>query len=249
MRRLLPLLLSLVAALPAFAQATPAKEPLFAARFGPGPNWDAAKPANEQKHFAEHSANLARLRRDGVILLGARYADTGLLVVHAVDADAARAHFGSDPAIAAGVFTLAVDAFNAFFPGSTNYPVTPEAVLLRAYLAAFNRHEADAVAAFCADDLKWFSVGADGKIGTDAENRPQLRDWLVGYFKSLPTVHSEFLALEQTGPILTVRERASWDNKAGQRVSQQAIGVYEVRDSRIVRVWYFPATRDPLVAK
>ncbi len=121
---------------------------------------------------------------------------------------------------------------------------TPEVSLLRAYLDAYNRHDAEAVAAFCSENFKWFSIDGD-KSSMDVEGRDKLREWLVGYFKSFPTVRSEFLSIEQTGPFLSVRERPSWDNKAGKRVSQQAIGIYEIRDGHIVRVWYYPSARDP----
>lgn len=228
--------------------AQPAVEKLFAARFVTGPMWAAGQPVSEQQFFREHSAHLAKLRHDGVIQFGARYGDTGLIVVRAADAGAARRLFADDPSLGAGTFALTVDPFSAFYAGSTNHLATPEAAVMRGYLDAFNRHDADAVADFCVENLQWFSI-ADGKVGTEAESREQLRTWLVGYFKSFPTVHSEFLSLDQSGPFLTVRERASWDNKDGKRVAQQSVAVYEVRDGRILRAWYFPAARDPLIAK
>ena len=79
----------------------------------------------------------------------------------------------------------------------------------------------------------------------EGDGREALHTWLAGYFKSLPDVRSEFLSLEQTGPYLAVRERASWTAKDGTRRSQQAHGVYEVRDGLIARAWYFPSVRDP----
>jgi len=218
---------------------------LFAVTFTTGPAWDAAKPPAEQAHFREHSANLARLRREGLLLLGARYADKGFIVLRAESEEAVRAQLAQDPSVAAGVFNAQIDAFNPFYHGSTAYLATPEAVALRAYLDAFNRHDAEAVAAFCAEDFKWYSIDGD-KIAADAENRAQLRDWLVSYFKSLPSVRSEFLSIEQSGLYLTVRERASWQNAEGQRVAQQGFGVYEIRDGLIRRVWYYPSTREPV---
>lgn len=238
----------LASGLAVLAAQTPPAAPaprLFAVTFTTGPAWDAAKPPAEQAHFREHSANLARLRREGLLLLGARYADKGLIILRAESEEAVRAQLVPDPSVAAGVFHAQVDAFNPFYHGSTAYLATPEAVALRAYLDAFNRHDAEAVAAFCAEDFKWYSIEGD-RTGTDAESRTQLRDWLVGYFKSLPTVRSEFLAIEQSGPFLTVRERATWQTAEGQRVAQQGLGVYEIRDGLIRRVWYYPSTREPV---
>jgi hypothetical protein len=129
------------------------------------------------------------------------------------------------------------------FTGVDPTPATDAgaAAALRGYYEAFNRHDADAVAAFCDPEIKWYSIDGD-KLSTDAGNREQLTGWLVGYFKSLPTVRSEILALEQAGPFICVRERPSWTNKAGKTVSQQALGIYEVREGKIRRVWYFPSS-------
>lgn len=166
-----------------------------------------------------------------------------LLGLRVPDEGAVQVQLAPDPTIAGGGFNAQSDAFSPFAHGNTADPTTPEAVLLHAYLAAYNRHDADAGAAYCAEDFKWHSIDGD-QTSTDAGNRTQLRAWLVGYFKSIPTVHSDFLSVEQTGPYLTVRERATWDNTEGQRVSQQAHGVYEIRENLMRRVWYFPSVKD-----
>ncbi len=56
---------------------------LFAVELTRGPAWDAAKPANEQPGFPEHSANIRRLTDTQALVIGARYGDKGLLVVTA----------------------------------------------------------------------------------------------------------------------------------------------------------------------
>jgi ketosteroid isomerase-like protein len=239
------LLLLALALLPAALWAQPVPPPkMFAVRLTTGPAWDAAKSPNDQVGMREHSANIARIRREGLLVLGARFGELGLLVLRVPDEAAVQAQFAPDPTVATGVFKLQVDVFSPFAHGNTAYLTTPEAVLLRAYLDAFNRHEAEAVAAYCAENFKWFSIDGD-KSSIDADGRTPLRDWLTGYFKSLPTVRSEFLSVDQAGPFLTVRERASWDNKEGKRVSQQGFGVYEIRDGLIQRVWYYPSVKDP----
>jgi hypothetical protein len=246
--RCLPLaLVSLLAVTPPFAEAAAptTEERLYAVRFTTGPSWDASKPPHEQAHFADHSANLARLRRAGMLLLGARYGDTGLVVLRAVDEAAVRTELASDPTIAAGVFAIQVDRFQPFFHGSTQVLSSPEAVVLRAYLDAVNRHDTDAVVALCVEEFKFYSIAGDS-VSPDATNRAALATWLQSYFRSYPDMRSEFLAIEQTGPLLAVRERVTWTNAAGARVAQQAIGVYEIRDERIARTWYFPSVDEPV---
>jgi ketosteroid isomerase-like protein len=223
-------------------QSTPAPK-MFAVRLTTGPAWDAARPPNDQAGMREHSANVARMRREGVLVLGARFGEVGLLVLRVPDAAAAAAQFGPDPTIATGVFRLQVDAFTPFAHGNTAWLMTPEAILLRAYLDAVNRMDADAVTAMCAENFTWYNVDGD-KVAPEVQGRAKLREWLTGYFRDIPSVRTEFLAVEQTGPFLTVRERASWDNKEGKRVSQQALGVYEIRDGLIQRAWYYPSVKD-----
>lgn len=223
--------------------APPAPASLYCVRFTSGPAWDTAKSPNEQDGMPEHSANLGQLRRNGAIVLGARFGDTGLVVFRAPDAATVDRYLEPDPTLRNGVFTARVDAFQPFYHGHTRVLDSEEAVLLRAYLDAFNRQEPGTIAALCAEDFIWYGVEG-GTLAPEVQGRSRLHEWLTGYFKSLPSVRSEFLSIEQTGAFLSVRERSTWTNRAGVRVSQQALGIYEVRDGLIRRAWYFPSTPD-----
>ena len=116
----------------AYAQ-TPSSPPpaaaptlLYAAVFKTGPKWDPAKPANEQTTFRDHSANLAKLRAAGSIVMGARYGDVGLVVVSAATEADARKLFEADPSISAGTFALEVYRFSVFYPGTVSTPAPPK---------------------------------------------------------------------------------------------------------------------------
>lgn len=63
--------------------------PLFAIEITIGPNWDASKRPQDQSYFREHSVNLKRLRDAGHLVIGARYADKGLVVLAAEPVSAA----------------------------------------------------------------------------------------------------------------------------------------------------------------
>lgn len=221
--------------------ATPPK--LFAVRLTTGPAWDSAKSPNDQAGMKEHGANIARMRREGHVVLGARFGEVGLIVLRLPDEAAVGKQLEPDPTIASGVFKAQVDVFSPFAHGTTAWLMTPEAIALRAYLDASNRMDAAAVTALCAESFTWYNVEGD-KVAPEVQGRTKLLDWLNGYYRNIPSARSEFLAIEQTGPFLTVRERASWDNKEGKRVSQQALGIYEIRDGLIQRVWYYPAAKD-----
>ncbi|WP_438483212.1 YciI family protein [Oleiharenicola lentus] len=126
MRILIAVVFSFVVSTAFFGQTPASASPppavagkLFIVHFTIGPAWDAAKPAPQQAHFKEHSANLARLRQAGLLVLGARYADKGMILLRVPDEAAVHAELAQDPAIAAGVFRAQVDEFRPFYHGST----------------------------------------------------------------------------------------------------------------------------------
>lgn len=98
---------------------------LFAVEVRTGPAWDAAKPPQEQLFFSEHSAHLRRLREQGRLVMGARYADKGLLVLRAASENEARALLQDDPSLAAGVFIVELHEFRVFYGGVVGTPPRP----------------------------------------------------------------------------------------------------------------------------
>jgi ketosteroid isomerase-like protein len=90
---------------------------LFIVTFSTGPAWAKDKPPAEQPAFAEHGANLQRLRREGRIPLGGRYADKGVIVARFADEAAARRELAADPGVKAGTFTFEVAELRPFFEG------------------------------------------------------------------------------------------------------------------------------------
>jgi hypothetical protein len=102
---------------PAAAQGSPAEGALFAVEFRTGPGWDPSKPPAEQAHFRDHSANLAGLRKEGRILIGARYSDKGFIVMSGTTAEEVRALLDVDPAVQRRVFDVEVHEFSVFYAG------------------------------------------------------------------------------------------------------------------------------------
>lgn len=98
----------------------------YAVSFTTGPKWDKSKAPNLQEGFAEHSANLRRLRESGVLHAGARYGEVGLMIVRADSVDAATALFAADPTIAAGVFRIEVVPFFTVYGGELKRELNPK---------------------------------------------------------------------------------------------------------------------------
>lgn len=91
---------------------------LYAVEIKIGPAWDVSKKPHEQKYFAEHSANLKRLRDRGELILGARYSDKGLVVLRALSEQDAHVMMQQDPSIQNKVFIYEINEFNVFYSGT-----------------------------------------------------------------------------------------------------------------------------------
>lgn len=92
--------------------------PLCAVEIKTGPAWDSTKPPHEQAYFREHSANLKTLRDQGSLVMGARYADKGLVVLQAATVQEAHALMQQDPAMQHRTFAYELHPFNVFYSGA-----------------------------------------------------------------------------------------------------------------------------------
>lgn len=108
-------------------------------------------------------------------------------------------------------------------------------------MTAFNAHDVAAMRALWADDIVWFDVDGD-QMKTAVRGAAAFESDMQDYFKSFPDVRSTFTGAQESGPYLAGIETATWTSKTGPR-SQSGPVVYEVRDGKIKRVWYYPATK------
>jgi len=105
------------------AQTQPAVvDSLYIVTYTTGSLWDAAKPPQEQQYFKEHSANLSKLRKEGVIKMGARYADKGIVVIKARSLSVAKELIFADAAVANKLFIADIQKFNLFYEGCVERP-------------------------------------------------------------------------------------------------------------------------------
>ena len=110
--------------------------------------------------------------------------------------------------------------------------------VVRAFVGAFNVQDLPALLALADSSIAWISVLGDS-VAIETRGRAALEASLAAYFRRLPSARSTLEALTVSGPWVTVRERAYWEGSAGPR-TQAAVAVYEIRDGRVRRVWYFP---------
>ncbi len=116
---------------------------------------------------------------------------------------------------------------------------TPISVV-REYVAAFNAKDLDAMMRAVASDVVWMSVAGDSLAdvgrGIDA-----FRRMIAGYFRAVPSAHSELSKIDATGPWVTTHERTRWEASSSGVGGQTSLVVYEVRDRLIRHAWFYPS--------
>jgi hypothetical protein len=118
--------------------------------------------------------------------------------------------------------------------------ISPVLGIVREHMEAFNRHDVEAMAARVAPDFVWFGVAGE-EVTVEARGRAALADGMRSYFAALPSVRSEIEESVVSGSFVAIRERATWTDASGAQRTQASLGIYEIRDGLIQRVWYYPA--------
>lgn len=113
--------------------------------------------------------------------------------------------------------------------------------LVEKFIEAFNRHDVDAMAALTDPGVQWLSVNGD-KISVETSGQDALRGSMKSYFASIPTAKSKIERSMVAGHFVTVWERATWQAKSGEK-SQSSLAVYELKEGKILRVWYYPVMK------
>jgi hypothetical protein len=112
---------------------------------------------------------------------------------------------------------------------------------VRAFVAAFNARDIDAMLALADDNIQWLSVNGP-KVTIETEGKLALGQSMGRYFKSCPSCKSSLEWVQIAGSRVTAMERATWSSKSGAK-SQSGLSVYEFNGDKILRVYYFPAER------
>jgi hypothetical protein len=95
---------------------------LYVVTYTTGPSWNMEKAPSEQPFFNEHSANLGQWRKEGIIKLGARYGEKGMIVISVPSLSHATQLIANDVAVANQLFVADVQRFAVFYDGCVDRP-------------------------------------------------------------------------------------------------------------------------------
>ena len=90
---------------------------LFIVIYTPGENWNNSKQPQDQDYFNFHSKRLQNYRKEGKILLGARYSNKGMIIMPAETEDEIKKIVFADSAVLAKTFNAEVFPYNVFYDG------------------------------------------------------------------------------------------------------------------------------------
>lgn len=113
---------------------------------------------------------------------------------------------------------------------------------VRDFVAAFNTRNTEAMLGAVDEKVQWLSVN-EAKITIETEGKDALRESMERYFRSCPSCKSSLEWVQKSGSRVTAIERATWSGKSGLK-SQTSLSIYEFRNGKVLRVYYFPAEVD-----
>ncbi len=112
----------LLASLGTDAQTESTLDSLYIVTYTIGSSWDATKQPNEQTYFKEHSVNLSKLRKEGIIKAGARYGDKGIIVIASKSMTMAKEIIFNDVAVINKLFMADIQKLSVFYDGCLERP-------------------------------------------------------------------------------------------------------------------------------
>ena len=119
--------------------------------------------------------------------------------------------------------------------------------LVRQLVAAFNDRNISGMLEVLDEDAQWLSISGE-KITVESSGKKLLRDRMASYFRRCQSCKSSLDWIQTTGNRVLAMERATWVSKTGLK-SQASLSVYEFRNNKILRVYYFPVEDQNAVDK
>ncbi|MBE1299957.1 MAG: nuclear transport factor 2 family protein [Alteromonadaceae bacterium] len=128
--------------------------------------------------------------------------------------------------------------FSAVFVCFSSIADEPKSIV-KEFVAAFNEKNVAAMLKHADPKIRWMSIQVN-ELTIEAESKTALGTAMQGYFQSVPSAQSEIVNIFTNQNFVSTIEKATWSNN-GVAKSQCSIGVYELKNDKILNVWYYPA--------
>ncbi len=110
--------------------------------------------------------------------------------------------------------------------------------VLKDQFDAFNSGDIERLVANVSDDFKWFYITSDTLL-LEIKGKEAFRKGMESYFGVGVKVNSKIESYTSQGNRISFKEVVSYKNKKGELVTSSAMGIYELKDEKIFRAWYF----------
>lgn len=111
--------------------------------------------------------------------------------------------------------------------------------IVERFVAGFNQHNIDTMLNEAASDIRWMNISGS-TISIETTGSTELKAAMQDYFRQLPEARSELRYISASGDYVQTIEEAFWQSDS-KTYSQCSLATYELRDAKIVNVWYLPA--------
>ena len=119
------------------------------------------------------------------------------------------------------------------------YSESEKEKLVQQLVAAFNDRNVSRMLELVDEDVQWLTISRD-KVTVETSGKKALRNWMVSYFRTCESCKSSLDWIQSRGNRVLAMERATWLSKTGLK-SHATLSIYEFRNHKIVRVYYFPS--------
>ena len=114
---------------------------------------------------------------------------------------------------------------------------TPEEIL-EDQINAFNNRDIEHLLSNIEEGFKWFYVSKDTML-LEVAGKKHFEQSMIKYFENIKKVQAEIIDFTVFKSRITFHEQVRYTNAKGEEKVTAAMGIYEIRNGLIHRVWYF----------
>ncbi len=125
------------------------------------------------------------------------------------------------------------------FVSNLAYADSPDLLsLLNKQVTAFNQQDVKKLVGNVSEDMKYYYLTADELI-IETSGKAAFEQAMINYFRSGHTPYSTIESHVIDGTRISFREVVSHLDKQGKKITSSAMGIYQYKDDKITRAWYF----------